>query len=160
MNSRTLTFLAAIMLFAILSAPVRLSAQVRYTVTDVGTLGGSFVTPNTINNRGQITGISSLAGEAFSHAFFWEDGSITDLGTLGGPLSLGAGINESGEVVVGADTSLPDSLPNTVCSTGGSLSAECLSGATGSMLYPIWVHSTEAPIPESTIFFPLAGAPV
>lgn len=117
MNSRTLTFIAAPMLFAILTVPVRLAAQVRYTVIDVGTLGGTFTTPNAINNRGQITGISNLTGDAIAHAFFWENGNITDLGTLGGPISVGAGINESGEVVVGADTSLSGGLQNTICAT-------------------------------------------
>ena len=116
MNSRTLTSIAAIILLTMLTAPVRLAAQVRYNVFDVGTLGGTLSNPNTINNRGQITGISSLTGDIVAHAFFWENGNIIDLGTLGGPLSLGAGINESGEVVVGADTAQFGGLQNTVCS--------------------------------------------
>lgn len=117
MKSRTLTCITAILLFATLAAPVRLTAQVRYTVIDVGTLGGTFTTPNTINNSGQIAGTSNLTGDVVAHAFFWEKGKITDLGTLGGPISVGAGINESGEVVVGADTSLSGGLQNTICAT-------------------------------------------
>jgi probable HAF family extracellular repeat protein len=117
MKSRALTCITAIALFAIFAAPVPVTAQVRYSVIDVGTLGGTFVFPNTINNRGQITGISNLTGDVVAHAFFWENGTVTDLGTLGGPISVGAGINESGEVVVGADTSLSGGLQNTICAT-------------------------------------------
>jgi probable HAF family extracellular repeat protein len=58
-----------------------------------------------------------LEGDELFHAFFWEKGKMTDLGTLGGPISIGAGVNESGEVVVGADTSLFGGLPNTICAT-------------------------------------------
>ncbi len=46
MKSKTLTYIAAMTLFAVLAIPVRLAAQgqkqapPRYTVTDLGTLGG------------------------------------------------------------------------------------------------------------------------
>jgi len=117
MKSRTLTLISFISLFTAMAIPVRLIGQVNYIVTDLGSLGGSFSAPNTINNRGQIAGSSNLKGDVVGHAFFWENGKMTDLGTLGGPISVGAGINNSGEVVVGADTSLFGGLPNTICAT-------------------------------------------
>jgi len=105
-------------LFAALATPFRLaSAQARYTVTDLGTLGGTFAQPNTLNNRGQVVGISSLPGDEVAHAFFWDKGTMVDLGTLGGPISVGNGINNSGEVVVGADTDMSGGLQNTICAT-------------------------------------------
>jgi probable HAF family extracellular repeat protein len=108
---RVVTLLAA---FAITA---HLAAQVKYRVTDLGTLGGTSAQASTINNRGQVTGTSNMRGDEVAHAFFWENGHITDLGTLGGPISVGAGINDSGEVVVGADTDIVGGLKNTICAT-------------------------------------------
>ena len=116
MKSSTLTCITSSILFAT-SVLTPLTAQVQYTVTDLGGLGGSFSSPNTINNLGQVAGSASLPGDEVGHAFFWSNGKITDLGTLGGPISVGAGINESGQVVVGADTSLFGGLTNTICAT-------------------------------------------
>jgi hypothetical protein len=44
--------------------------QVCYTITDLGTLGGSFSIGTNINARGQVVGISSLTGDSSEHAFF------------------------------------------------------------------------------------------
>lgn len=118
MKSRISTYVTAITLFATLISPIRLAfAQARYAVTDLGTLGGTFAQPNTLNNRGQVVGISNLPGDQVSHAFFWESGRMVDLGTLGGPISVGNGVNNSGEVVVGADTNMFGGLKNTICAT-------------------------------------------
>jgi len=54
MKSKTLTLISLITLFTALAIPVRLLGQVNYIVTDLGSLGGTFSAPNTINNRGQI----------------------------------------------------------------------------------------------------------
>lgn len=69
--------------------------------TDLGNLGGEqFNIPGGINNRGQITGESDLAGETTHHAFFWDRGVMTDLGTLPGyAASVGNGINNREQVV-------------------------------------------------------------
>jgi probable HAF family extracellular repeat protein len=58
-----------------------------YTITDVGTLGGSFSAAFGVNDRGWTAGIASLAGDAATHAFLERSGNLTDLGTLGGPNS-------------------------------------------------------------------------
>jgi probable HAF family extracellular repeat protein len=68
---------------------------------DAGTLGGSFSSPEAMNDRGAVVGRSSLSDGIQIHAFKYQDGSIVDLGTLGGTFSAGLGINNHG-VVVGA----------------------------------------------------------
>ena len=41
-------------------------------------------TVSVINNRGQLGGITNLAGDVTTHPFLWSHGSLTDLRTLGG----------------------------------------------------------------------------
>jgi probable HAF family extracellular repeat protein len=57
---------------------------VPYTVTDLGTLGGTFSFAQSINDAGQVVGWSATTGDAAIHATLWSGGTITDLGTLGG----------------------------------------------------------------------------
>src|SRR5579864_480337 len=76
----------------------------KYTVTDLGTLGGSFAFAIGINDSGEVVGYSAFAnpppGYGYSsHAFLYSNGTMTDLGTLGGASSYAEGINGSGEVV-------------------------------------------------------------
>lgn len=72
-----------------------------YEVIDLGTLGGSSAAAAAINERGQVTGVSSTAGPE-QRAFLWEDGEMRDLGTLGGRHSFAWDINDRGQVVGGA----------------------------------------------------------
>src|ERR1700674_5082558 len=67
----------------------------RYSVTDLGTLGGGTSKGYGINESGQVTGVAVTASGAL-HAFLYAPGSgMTDLGTLGGGESKGFGINAS-----------------------------------------------------------------
>jgi probable HAF family extracellular repeat protein len=80
---------------------------------DIGSLGGTnsncpICGPWWINNRGQVVGNSTLAGDAAHHGFVWGHGTLTDLGTLGGNNSEANWINDSGLVVGRAD--VPGSL--------------------------------------------------
>ena len=71
-----------------------------YTVTDLGTLGGSASWAWDVNDAGQVVGRSNIRGDGAFHAFLWENGTMTDLGTLqGGQDSWAYGINSSGQVV-------------------------------------------------------------
>jgi probable HAF family extracellular repeat protein len=84
-------------------APGTALAVPAYTITNLGTLGGSFSFGNGINARGQVTGESFTAGNSSIHAFLWDPvAGMQDLGTLGGTLdgnySRGYGINAIGQV--------------------------------------------------------------
>src|SRR5260221_3992311 len=77
---------AFVMLCAFVS-PV--AGQTTYTITDLGGLSGTkFANATSINDSGQIVGISA------DHAFLWEYGVLTDLGTLGGSLSGAQSLNQ------------------------------------------------------------------
>jgi len=69
------------------------------TVTDLGTLGGTYAVALNINNAGEVTGWSERADHV-SHAFLWSPrkSAMTDLGTAG-ITSGGYGINATGQVV-------------------------------------------------------------
>ena len=80
-----------------LEAPASAQAP-RYSVTDLGTLGGGTSNGYGINASGQVTGQAVTAGGAFQ-AFLYTHGSgMSDLGTLGGGESTGYAINASGQV--------------------------------------------------------------
>lgn len=71
----------------------------QYTVTDLGTLGGTYSVAFHLNNRGDAVGFSQITGSAVSDAFLYSNGIMTDLGTLGGGGSQARGINNTGQVV-------------------------------------------------------------
>jgi len=56
----------------------------RYRVFNLGTLGGTSSSANTINNLGWAMGIANLTGNTAGHATLWAYGLKLDLGTLGG----------------------------------------------------------------------------
>jgi probable HAF family extracellular repeat protein len=72
-----------------------------YSVTDLGTLGGSDSVAYAINNAGQIVGGSATSSGSTTHAFLYSGGRMIDLGGLGGayPDSYAFAINEQGQVV-------------------------------------------------------------
>ena len=77
-----------------------------YSVTDLGTLGGTYSTAADINNASQVqvVGYANTAADAAQHAFLWQSGKMIDLGTLGGTNSNASALNNSGQVVGAADT--------------------------------------------------------
>jgi probable HAF family extracellular repeat protein len=72
----------------------------RYTITDLGTLGGDESYATGLNELGQVIGQSETTpGQTVAHAFLWTNGHMVDLGTLGGPYSWASGVNALGQVV-------------------------------------------------------------
>jgi probable HAF family extracellular repeat protein len=75
-------------------------AQVMYTITDLGTLGGNSSIGLGINLSGRVVGYSYLLGNTAQHAFRTNPGgTLGDLGTLGGTNSFGEKINAAGQIV-------------------------------------------------------------
>jgi probable HAF family extracellular repeat protein len=62
--------------------------NVRYSLTVLPTLGGTFGLAGGLNNRGSVAGNSTLPSDLVEHAFRLQNGVMTDLGTLGGPNSF------------------------------------------------------------------------
>ena len=73
--------------------------EILYTVTDLGTLGGSNSYATGINNSGQVVGYADTSSGS-THAFLYSNGTMADLGTLSGASSsYGLGTNNNGQVV-------------------------------------------------------------
>ncbi len=84
----------------VLSVALLSQADVRYTVTDLGDLGGNISVANGINDSGQVVGWSYISTESYvRHAFLYDDGTMHDLGTLDGGDSVANAINNNGQVV-------------------------------------------------------------
>ncbi|MBW2031641.1 MAG: HAF repeat-containing protein [Deltaproteobacteria bacterium] len=84
------------------------SLAVRYNVSDLGSLGGTHVEANAINNVGQVVGWSVTKGG--SHGFVWNQGVMSDIGTLGGNFSEAVDINDYGQIVGWSHSSISDPL--------------------------------------------------
>lgn len=76
----------------------------RYTLIDIGTLGGDETFLNDVGGDGWITGYSAKA-DNFHAAFLWRDGRMIELPSLYGDQSEGRGVNAAG--VVAGVTSNP-----------------------------------------------------
>src|SRR5215831_8801278 len=123
----TLLCLSIITLLSISNFPASAQDQVtkqsgplvRYTLTDLGTLGGSFSQAFGVNDKGWVVGFSTTEGDVGLHAFLWHGGVMTDLGTLGGPdllpLSQALSINDRGEIAGLSETSFADPLGENFC---------------------------------------------
>jgi probable HAF family extracellular repeat protein len=100
-------FRQAFFVFLALSIPAGLPAEYLFTVTDLGTLGGTTSSATGINAWGQVVGTSTTS-YGVSRAFVYWHGVMIDLGTLGGDYSSATAINNVGQIVGVATTSTGD----------------------------------------------------
>jgi probable HAF family extracellular repeat protein len=124
MNVIAIAFLAttANPAFTRAQAALHQAPKARYTVNDLGTLGGSFAEPGGISNTGWVDGTSLLSGDAISHAFLWHHGALRDLGTLGGSNSYSQSRpNERGDVAGESEFTIPDPNGEDFCEFGTNL---------------------------------------
>lgn len=82
---------------ALVGASAGATAQI-YDVTEIGSLGGSSSYTNwgSVNDSGQITGYSYIAGDQAYQAFIYSSGTTQALATAAN--SQGFGINDAGQV--------------------------------------------------------------
>jgi probable HAF family extracellular repeat protein len=96
------TCVTAMTLMCALAAPIQLTAQINYSVVELGELGGTAGGANGINDRGWVTGADNLPGDLTSMATLWLNESTIPLGTLGGPNSAVAWpVKNNNGVIVG-----------------------------------------------------------
>ena len=154
MKFRTWMWIIAITLCTGVVLPLQLAAQLQqpqaeqpqgYSVTDLGTLGGTFSVAFSVNNKGWVDGSATLPGDQNQHAFLWIDGLMIDLGTLGGPNSSATfPLNERGQVPGAAETSTPDPLGEEFCDfLGFSTHLVCLPF--------LWQNSVMVPLSISKL---------
>jgi probable HAF family extracellular repeat protein len=108
-------------------------------MTDLGTLGGfgtlfSTVSVNDMNNRGQVIGLSPLAGDQIAHVFLWKGEELIDLtAQSGGLIATANAINDAGEIV--GNATFPGGASDAylwkdgAITDLGTLSGDCFSNA-------------------------------
>lgn len=113
-----------------------------YTITDLGTLGGTFSIATSVNNKGQVTGQSTTATQKQANGqadpFLYSNGHMIDLGNFGGssgntgpfnPIgNVANGVNDNGVVTGVAFTA--DGNPHPFLWNGGPLQ-DLAPGQTG-----------------------------
>jgi probable HAF family extracellular repeat protein len=89
-------------LIALLAVPFMGLAQeqAHEQMKDLGTLGGTYSTAGSLNDKGEVVGLSTVAGDQAWHAVLWKHGDTSDLGTLAGDtFSQAISINAKGQIV-------------------------------------------------------------
>ena len=71
------------------------------SMTDLGTLGGTYSSANGVSADGSVIVGNSDTGNGASHAFQYTGGKMFDLGALGGTYSSANGVSADGKVIVG-----------------------------------------------------------
>jgi probable HAF family extracellular repeat protein len=147
-NNRTIDCI--IVLLALAQPVANAAGAASYTITDLGTLGGTESFGSGLNAGGQVAGASYTTGGAAYHSFLWKpatpngaSGTKTDLGTLGGTNSYGYGLNATGQVTGAADTTGDSAThaflwnPSTPNGTSGTMYDLGTLGGTNSYGYGI-----------------------
>lgn len=133
------------------SAVVAPFASAAWSITDLGTFGGSYSVATGINNLGQVVGTAQTTptiiwtGDlvGFSHAFISapNGGALTDLGQLGETGSIALGVNDAGRVV-GSSALFGDTPAGFVTGAGGAgLMPLGGSEASAGFKYPVDINN-------------------
>ena len=130
--------LLSVGLIAFLAIPSILAAQggrpsARYTVTDVGTLGGTNSFAYSNNDSGFVAGGANTPGQndlIKQTAFIWNGGQPISLGTLGGPAcqdcsSEGSAVSANGTAALLSETASLDPNGEDFCEFGSN--RQCLA---------------------------------
>ena len=114
------TILSSIAAASVLAALATAQPQPRYTIIDLGTLGGTYSTGFGINNTGDVAGQAATPAQTdgfAATAFVWsKQKGITNLGVFGPPLfpdcpacsSDAAAVGANGEVAIGSEIATLD----------------------------------------------------
>lgn len=73
-------------------------AAASYVVTEIPELGGPFIEPRAINNKGEAVGYADIDANEVEHAFLYSAGVTRDLGALDGASSGAWDVNDSTQV--------------------------------------------------------------
>src|SRR5215210_4367318 len=102
--------LLALALLPFVPAPGGSAQTTTYTVTDVGTLGGTSAGLG-LNECGKVVGESVPAGSGSNHPFFWDGTTMTDLGTFGGVTGTASGVNNGATAAGSAQSNISETRP-------------------------------------------------
>jgi probable HAF family extracellular repeat protein len=151
-----------------------------YTVTDVGTFGGTYSFPYGLNDAGAVAGGAATAAQVdflSQTAFVWRGGQLVNLGTIDGSAcpdcsSEGAAVSANGLVAVISERAALDSHGEDFCAFGthrqcvaaawknGALrTLEMLAGAHNSAVFAgnnagAMAGFSETGVPDATCAFP------
>ncbi len=111
--------------------------KVRFTITDLGPVGGPPGQPTVITNNGLIAGGAATSGSAW-HAMFWYHGAQVDIGKTGlGGSSMAFGTDERGDAVGEAESANFDVAKEDFCGFGSG--HQCLPF--------VWQYGIMSPLP-------------
>jgi probable HAF family extracellular repeat protein len=119
------------------------------TMTDLGTLGGSYGLADGANDFGTVVGYSYPAGNLQIDPFVYNSGTITDLGTLGGVggFSVAKAVNDDGTIV--GDSITAGGAPHAFIYANGVMTDMGTLG--GTMAYAHGINSSGTIVGDSTL---------
>jgi probable HAF family extracellular repeat protein len=117
-------------------------------MVDLGNpLGGTVTWTTGLNNRGEVIGAMTVAGDTGWHPFLWSNGVLKDLGTLGADCGKPTFINDAGDIV--GDACSPTSFFPVMWRNGRLIPLGLVAGETCGEAYGI--NSSRQIVGESAV---------